>query len=189
MVLILRPATAGTSPTADVDCPACGDTLAPWGYARARSVRDVHGTRELKPHRVRCRGCRATHVLLPAACLPRRADTAEVIGAALLAAAAGAGHRRIAADIHRPAGTVRGWIRAAIVHAPRLREHATALTHRFDTGLSPIRPARTVLADAVEALGAAVAASTRRLGPRGPAWELITWLTNGQLLAPLARTG
>lgn len=121
MVLILRPTQAGEQPPAqDLACPACADTLAPWGYARARSVRSAHGTPELslRPRRVRCRGCAVTQVLLPAACLPRRADTVEVIATALLAA---------------------------------------------------------------------VAAATRRLGPAGPAWELITWLTSGRLLAPTAR--
>lgn len=171
---------------------ACGGILAAWGYARARSVRDVHATRELTPRRVRCRGCRATHVLLPAAYLPRRADTSHVIGAALLAKVGGASHRSIAADLHRPADTASGWIRAATAQAPRLRAYATILARRFDPLLPPILPAATLLADALETLGVAVAASTRMLGPRGPAWELITWLTSGQLLTPttpIARTG
>lgn len=128
-------------------------------------------------------------MLLPAAFLPRRADTIEVIGAALLAAATGASHRTIAADLLRPADTVRGWIRAATARASSLREHATILAHRFDPLLPPIRPAGTPLADAVEALGDAVTASTRRLGPGGSAWELISWMTSGRLLAPIARSG
>ena len=49
------------------------------------------GDAVLVPRRSRCRGCGATHVLLPAWCLLRRADAAAVIGAALAAAAAGAG--------------------------------------------------------------------------------------------------
>ncbi len=192
MVLILRPTQAGEQlPAQEMACPGCGDTLAPWGYARARSVRSGHGTGELslRPRRVRCRGCRTTQVLLPAACLPRRADTVEVIGTALLAAATGASHRRIAADLDRPANTVRGWIRRATAHAPHLRENATILAYQFDSVLPPIPPAATVLGDAVQALGAAVAAVTRRLGPTGPAWDFITWLTSGRLLAPPARTG
>ncbi|WP_448072074.1 DUF6431 domain-containing protein [Georgenia yuyongxinii] len=156
MVLILRPATVGQpAPASDAHCPGCGDTLVPWGYARARSVRDVHGTRVLRPRRGRCRGCRVTHVLLPAAFLPRRADTIEVIGQALLAAATGASHRTISADLHRPTATVRGWIRAAVAGASRLREHATVLAHRLDPLLPPIQPAGTPLADAIEALGVA----------------------------------
>src|SRR6266496_403062 len=54
---------------------------------------------------------RATHVLLPAWCLLRRADAAAVIGAALEAGAAGDGHRKIAGLVSRPAPTVRGWLR------------------------------------------------------------------------------
>lgn len=108
---------------------------------------------------------------------------------ALLAAATGTSHRRIAADLDRPADTVRGWIRRATLHAPHLREHATLLAYHFDSMLPPIPTAPTVLGDAMQALGAAVAAATRRLGPAGPAWELVTWLTSGRLLAPTARTG
>lgn len=190
MVLILRPDAAGEQlPTQEAACPACEGRLAPWGYARTRTVRDVHGTRTIRPRRARCRGCGATHVLLPALSLPRRADTVEVIGAALLAAATGASHRTIAAGLHRPTDTVRGWIRAATAGASGMREHATVLAHRLDPLLPPIQPAGTLLADAVEALGLAVAASTRRLGPRGSAWELISWLTDGRLLTAPARTG
>ena len=50
-------------------------------------------------------------MLLPVVVLLRRADTSAVIGAALVAKAAGAGHRRIAMVLGRPAETVRGWLR------------------------------------------------------------------------------
>jgi hypothetical protein len=50
-------------------------------------------------------------VLLAASMLLRRADGVVVIGAALLAKAAGSGHRTIAAGNGRPPGTVRGWLR------------------------------------------------------------------------------
>jgi len=193
MVMMLRPAEAAGPDeqlaAADAACPSCGDTLAPWGYARRRSVRGEHGTLELRPRRVRCRGCRTTHVLLPAAYLPRRADTVEIIGAALLATLTGASHRTIAADLDLPPDTVRGWIRRATAHASNLRQHATILAHRFDPELPPMRPAGTPLGDALEALGAAAAAATRRLGLRASAWELITWFTSGRMLAPIARTG
>ena len=55
-------------------CP-CGGALTRWGYARARTVR---GAGQMRPRRVRCAGCRVTHVLLSIACLLRRADSAEV---------------------------------------------------------------------------------------------------------------
>lgn len=100
---------------------------------------------------MRCRGCRTTHVLLPAAYLPRRADTVQIIGAALLATLTGASHRTIAADLDLPPDTISGWIRRATAHASNLRQHATILAHRFDPELPPMRPAGTPLGDALEA--------------------------------------
>nr|WP_246013599.1 hypothetical protein [Mycobacterium pseudokansasii] len=38
---------------------------------------------DVQPRRVRCRGCKVTQILLPAALQPRRADSTEVIGIAL----------------------------------------------------------------------------------------------------------
>src|SRR4051812_7814566 len=92
-------------------CPGCAGVLAGWGWARARRVRGRDGGVRVVPRRSRCRGCRATHVLLPVLLLVRRADTAAVIGAALEAKAAGRGHRRIAEQLGRPPGTGRGWLR------------------------------------------------------------------------------
>ena len=83
--------------------------------------------RELVPRRSRCRECGGTHVLLPAWCLLRRADAGEVIGAALEAAAAGDGHRKIAGRLGRPASTVRGWLRAFARRAEQVRLVFTAL--------------------------------------------------------------
>ena len=84
----------------ELACPSCGGVLGGWGDARLRRVRAAEGPDDtgvvLVPRRSRCRGCKATHVLLPAWCLLRRADAAAVIGAALVAAAAGDGHRKIA---------------------------------------------------------------------------------------------
>ena len=66
-------------------------------------------------------------MLLPAWCLARRADAAEVIGLALEAKAAGAGHRAIAGRLGRPASTVRGWLRAFTARAEQVRSVFTAL--------------------------------------------------------------
>ncbi len=66
-------------------CPECNGSLAPWGWAREREVRRRHGGRLLRPRRAYCKRCARTHVLLPACCVPRRRDGAEVIGCALLA--------------------------------------------------------------------------------------------------------
>jgi hypothetical protein len=77
------------------------------GYARERAVRERGGQRRfVRPRRVRCRGCRVTHVLLPALIAPRRTDSAHVILGALLARANGRGHRSIAAELSLQASTV-----------------------------------------------------------------------------------
>lgn len=49
--------------------------------------------------------------VVPVLALARRADVASVIGSAMAAKATGSGHRRIAAELGRPAETVRGWLR------------------------------------------------------------------------------
>ncbi len=88
-------------------CPACGHdrlTFAGW-WTRAtrRGPVDIH--------RAACAGCAATHSCWPDVLVGRRVDLAEMIGAALLAAARGAGHRPIAARLGVPAASVRGWLR------------------------------------------------------------------------------
>jgi hypothetical protein len=93
----------------------------------------------------------ATQVLLPSWCLPRRADAAEVIGAALVAKADGYGHRSIAAWLDHPPSTVRTWLRRARAgHVAWLRrrgvEHAAALDPHI---LGQERPAGSPLGEAV----------------------------------------
>jgi hypothetical protein len=106
----------------ELACPSCGGVLARWGNGAARRVRVAEGPDvELVPRRSRCRGCGATHVLLPAWCLARRADAGEVIGFALEGKAAGSGHRLVAARLGRPASTVRGWLRAFASRAEQVR--------------------------------------------------------------------
>ena len=127
-----------------IACPGCGGALRPWGHARARRVRDLTTTVALRPRRARCSACRGTHVLLPGTVLPRRADTTAVIGTALLASALGGGHRRIAADLARPAITVRRWLRAVRgEHAEWLRAAAIDRLAQLDrdviSTLGPIR--------------------------------------------------
>ena len=118
----------------ELACPSCGGVLGGWGDARLRRVRAAEGPDDtdvvLVPRRSRCRGCGATHVLLPAWCLLRRADAAAVIGAALVAAAAGDGHRRIAGLAGRPASTVRGWLRRFAGRAEEVRVFFTGLLAR-----------------------------------------------------------
>ena len=100
--------------------PGCAGVLRVWSRARARRVRVRDGGLvEMRPDRARCRCCAVTQVLLPVWCLPRCGYDLEVVDAALLAAAEGAGHRRAAAAVDAPAGTVRGWQRARSAPAHR----------------------------------------------------------------------
>jgi hypothetical protein len=128
-------------------------------------------------------GCAKTHVLLPVAWLLRRADAASVIGLALLAKAAGQGHRSIAAALGRPASTVRGWLRRFGAGAEQVRVLFTVLLYRLDPQAGPLAARESVFADALEALGRAGAAGVRRLRPCPP-WEFASWASAGLLLAP-----
>ena len=163
-------------------CPDCSVPLSPWGFARSREVRMRHGTRSVTPRRALCGGCGATHVLCPSWSVPRRRDGAEVIGEALLRAARGEGHRRIARSLGRPPGTVRGWLRAGRSRAEGLRACATRLLVRLDHELVAVTPAGSGLGDAVEAIMLTVRAFVLRFGRRevGP-WERAVCLT-GELL-------
>jgi Domain of unknown function (DUF6431) len=103
-------------------CPACDQPLRPWGHARERTIRDLDGALlTVRPDRALCTGCGVSHVVLDAGLLPRRAYAAGLIGQALVASALQHGHRRIAAGLAVPAGTVRGWIRGARRSATWLR--------------------------------------------------------------------
>jgi hypothetical protein len=163
-------------------CCPCGGGLAPWGHARRRSVR---GVGDLRPRRARCSGCSVTHVLLAVSCLLRRADGVDVIGAALRAKAAGAGHRPIAARLERPASTVRGWLRAFARNAEAARGMFTALLVQLDPLAASLPACPSLVADAVEAVGVCAAAARRRLGVMGAVspWQLASAVAGGRLLA------
>ena len=168
-------------------CPDCGGRLARWGYARPRELRGDHGSGwAVRPRRAICSGCVRTHVLLPVGALVRRADTVEVIGAALGSAAAGWGHRRIAARIGRPSATVRGWLRRFRSRGEAVRSGFTALL----VGLDPLAvlptSAGSGLGDAVAVVVAAAVAVVGRWGAAVSGlspWELAAAVTSGQLLA------
>ncbi|MDP9386713.1 MAG: hypothetical protein M3Q48_01995, partial [Actinomycetota bacterium] len=72
-------------------------------------------------------------VLLPACCVPRRRDSAASVVKALTRAAAGLGHRPIAAELVVPMATVRGWLRRARRNAEPLRQAATVAAGQYDT--------------------------------------------------------
>ena len=126
--------------TGELECPSCGGMLRPWGHARWRFSRGQEGTVAHRPRRASCTGCSKTHVLLPAAWLSRRGDAVSVIGSALLAKAAGLGHRRIAALLGRPACTVRGWLRRFGGRAEDVRVFFTRLLHTLDPEAGPLVP-------------------------------------------------
>jgi Domain of unknown function (DUF6431) len=170
----------------ELACPSCGGMLGGWGNAVTRPVRPLTGDDELvTPRRSRCRACRATHVLLPVQLLCRRADAGGVIGRALEAKAAGAGHRTIAGLLGRPESTVRGWLRALARNAGAVRERFTSLAASLVTDPPLPAPAGSPSADAVAAVAAAAAAAVLLPGVGAVArWELASAVTCGLLLAP-----
>jgi hypothetical protein len=184
-VLIVR----DDSPTVEAElvagrlcCPGCAGVLRPWGHARRRVLREATTQRWLVPRRCRCQACMASHVLLPDICLQRRRDGVEVIGAALVAKAGGAGHRLIAARLGLPAETVRGWLRRFGAWASVIRTHFTRWAAALDPSMAPISPTGSALGDAVEAVAVAARAAAVSLGLRPP-WSLASALTAGALLA------
>jgi hypothetical protein len=168
-------------------CPVagCGGWLAPWGWARKRVVRGL--VEPLRPRRSRCAsaaGCGATHVLLPASVLLRRADAVDVIGAGLLAAAGGLGHRRVAEEVERPVSTVRGWLARTVRVADRVLAVCGVVAAGFGVEFVPPAPVTGPVAAVVEMLGALGRAAGRRLGGSRSPWRLAALVTGGRLLAP-----
>jgi len=125
-------------------------------------------------------------VLLPAWCLSRRADAGAVIGAALEAAAAGGGHRKIARLLGRAASTVREWLRRFARRAEPVRVFFTVLLAR--TAPDPVMPAGAagLVAAAVSAIAGAAAAVASRWPHLGevPVWAAASAASGGLLLAP-----
>ena len=166
----------------ELACPDCGDRLRPWGSARWRVVRRPRAIERRRPRRGRCGGCATTHVLISTDSLLRRRDFAEVIGAALVAKAAGLGHRRVALAAGAPVSTVRGWLRRFAANAEAIRVWFTVLAHGFDPMLAPLAPAATSFGDAVEAIAVAARAASLRLAPVRP-WSFASSASRGRLLS------
>lgn len=122
-------------------------------------------------------------MLLPSVALVRRVDLARVIGLALLAKAAGRGHRQVAAQLGVPATTVRGWLRRFAERAELVRGHFTRLAGWLDPQAGPITPRGSPFGDAVEAIGTAAVAAARRFGLGLGPWEFASGATAGRLLA------
>lgn len=168
-------------------CPGCSGMLRAHGHGRARTLRGRDDERvTVRPRRARCPGCAATHVLLPACLVLRRADTAEGIGAALAAKARGAGHRPIAAELGRPVSTVRRWLRRAQgPHAVWLGEQGVQHAFRADPDILNTRLVwPTPLGHALNLLAGAALAYQARWDWHLPVWTLIGMITCGRLLPP-----
>ncbi len=169
-----------------VSCPACPGVLGRWGHARGRLVRWRAGAppRWWRPRRGCCRSCGVTHVLVPADLLPRCRHGIEIVGAALLAYAGGAGHRSIAARAGLAPSTVRNWLRGFAGHVEVLRSIGTRRYYQLDVLAVPIDPAGTPAADALEALARAARATVLAHGAYDSPWPVINFLTGGELLRP-----
>ena len=172
----------------EITCPGCRGALRPFGRARARTVRGMGAERlTVTPRRARCA---ATHVLLPGALSVRRADSTEAIGSALLAKAGGAGHRSIAAQLHRPVSTVRRWLRGARgEHAEWLYQRGVQRAARLNRELlaTQMHPFKSTLWHALNILAGLARHSREHLGVTDPPWSLIClYAEAGRLLAPPA---
>lgn len=168
-------------------CPHChAPEPTAWGYGRERTVRSHTGPVVVRPRRVRCRGCGSTHIVLPAALQPRRADTTAVVGTALRHKADGLGYRRIAALPDRPESTVRRWLRRATAeHLQWIYQHGVRrLVQLAPDTLADVRYTGNQLRHALTVLAAAAYRDRRRCGFTDPPWTLIGLYTRGRLLAP-----
>lgn len=170
----------------ELRCPACAGALAGWGRARPRQLRGLDGPVRFCPRRSRCTGCGVTHVLLPVTALLRRADAAGVIVSALVAKASRrVGFRRIAAELARPAETVRGWLRRFVGRVEAVRSVFTVWLRAVDADPVMPQPAGGPIADAVTAIAAVAAAVTERFVlPTVPLAVAAVAISGGRLLAP-----
>jgi hypothetical protein len=98
----------------------------------------------------------------------------------------GFGFRRIAAELARPAETVRGWLRRFADRAEAVRSVFTVWLAAVDP--DPVMPDPAgggVFADAVVAVAAVASAVRRRFGlPRVSLAETAVAVSGGRLLAP-----
>lgn len=168
-------------------CPECGDPLRRWGFARTRKLRLANGVEVwLRPRRARCGDCRVTQVLLADVALGRRQDGVEVIGSALVDAAAGVGSRRIAGRLGLARSTVRGWLARFGGRAAVVVEFFGRWAQVLDPGGAGLVPSGDGLVDAVAAVGMATRAAVMVGTAPGP-WRAAAVLTRGALLATRVR--
>lgn len=172
----------------EVSCPSCPDgVLVRWGFARVRRV--VGMVEPVRPRRSRCRSCLVTHVLLPVSLLLRRAYVVDLIWAALVAKAAGTGHRLIGARLGIPAGTVRGWLRVMTERVEVLRGWFLAIAVAAGVDVSIPKATGSGCGDVVAAVGVAREAIAARFGDRSvigavTSARVAVGCSGGRLLAP-----
>ena len=163
--------------------PGCGGVLAPWWYGIERALVLAGGASgRVRPRRAICKSCGTTRVLLPDTMLRRRQCSVEVIGTALLHAAAGMPWTRVAAQAGVPFETVRGWLRRFTRRADLVRAWLLGLLDVLVD--DPALPA----GEARPAAGAlSVLAALHRQMPER--WLLVASLSPWQLAARLSRAG
>lgn len=172
----------------EVSCPSCPDgVLAAWGFARSRPV--VGLADPVRPRRSRCRMCAVTHVLLPVTLLLRRAYLADLIWAAVVAKAGGAGHRVIGQRLGISVSTVRGWLRVIGGRAEAVRDWFVSIAVLAGVDVSIPKATGSACGDAAVAVGAARAAIAARFGDGSvlgvvTAASVAVACSGGRLLSP-----
>ena len=171
-----------------MSCPSCQDgVLVRWGFARARRV--VGSAEPVRPRRSRCRMCAVTHVLLPVTLLLRRAYVAELIWEAVVAKAAGAGHRLIGHRLGIPGSTVRGWLRVIAGRAEVVRHWFIVVAVTAGVDVSIPKATGSGCGDVLAAVEAARSAIAARFGERSvigavTSARAVVGCSGGRLLAP-----
>lgn len=162
-------------------CPGCGQVLMKWGgYWRWLRSEADRAQRIWIPRR-RCPGCGQTQAVLPALLFLRRVDPCQVIGSALEQSAQGQGHRKMVAQLGRPASTVRDWVR----RARRTASVQIGALSRFAVEVegSALGLGGAGIAAVVEALQLVWERVQKRLRERTPGrWELWSLISGGAAL-------
>jgi hypothetical protein len=145
-------------------------------------VREPGRCEKLFVRRVVCKGCRATHALLPSFLFARRRDTATVIGAAVVHVGLGRGGARPAALVAEvPHTTARGWLRRFRRRAPWVATAFAAAA--VELGGEVVVPVGGTMKAALAAIGAAFAAGRAMPGwGATEQWCFASVVSGGELL-------
>jgi hypothetical protein len=144
-------------------CPGCEGALGGWG-SYSRRVRRRGVVVWLRVRRAICFSCGVTHALLPSFVHGRRLDLADVVFLALVAGAAGRGHRRVGAAAGVPADTARGWLRRARRDSGLLRAYFGRLAGELGAAGARPPPRASELAALIGAIADAHRAAGTRFG-------------------------